>query len=247
MNRIVCRIALSFWLGAVLPLIAYAAEFVLPLPQLTGAFPYGQTAGPIDICISSGLSALSNMTISISGIHHTGWWDGDNVEDFYHGPIGATLTFYINSTASYPDRWRARLPLSSYGNFSNTVTLGRCGGGSLWDFLKDGVTDLQAINELVYGFGGHVTTAPYVYIADISLTINGKPLPKFTSIDSDGTFTWSTIPSGGHIELFNAPALEGPWQRVAAMTNQESSFTPTISNSSPPQFYRATWIENIQP
>ncbi len=247
MKRIVCHIVWIFCLITAIPFRAYASEFVLPFPRLTGDLPYGNSVGPTNVDIGSGLSALSNMTVSISGIHQNGWWDGDNVEGFYHGPIGATLTVTMNCSASYPNRWRARLSLSSDGSFSNTVALGRCGGGTLWDFLEDGVTDLQVIHESLVGYGGRVTTAPHVYIANMTLTIRGKPLPKFTSIGSGGTFSWSTTPSGGHIELFHAPVLEGPWQRVAAMTNHESSFTPAISNSSPPQFYRATWIEDVPP
>ena len=144
------------------------------------------------------------------------------------------------NTAGFADRWDGKFRPSADGNFSTNVVLKRNGGGTQWDFLKDGETDLLVSHDYIAGMGGRVTVAPYVKITNISLLINGTPLPRFTSMGADGTLSWSTLPTRGHLELFGAESLTNSWQPVAVFTNQETTFTPAITNKQ--YFYRSIWV-----
>ncbi len=241
MKHSIYRILCVSVINAVMAASIYASEFLLPLPLLEGAYPYGSYTGPVEVNISSELYALSNMTVSISGVHSNGWWDGDDLWDFYHGPRGATIEIIMNVAGGFPWMWQGTLRLSHDGSFSTNVVLGLSSGN--WDFLKDGVTDLQVLNAIIFGFG-NMTEEPYVDITNISLTIEGCPLPRFTSLKAGGTLSWSKLPTGGHLELFGTTSLTNSWEPVAVFTNQENSYDPSTTNQNECYFYKAIWVED---
>lgn len=156
-------------------------EFRLPIPQLAGGYAYGKSRGPVPFDLGSSLSTVVVIRVEVAGTFSLGWWDGDDVEDSYHGPRGSSLYFEMNGDAAYPHRWGASVGLATNGSFSQTITLRRSGGGTDWDFLRDGTSDLHVHHSLIYGWGG-MTIPPQVTITSLTVSIEAERAPDRLAI-----------------------------------------------------------------
>jgi hypothetical protein len=187
-----------------------AAVFEVRLSSLEGSYLYPSARGPAPIDLHTALQGLAGISVRCSGFHTNGWWMGDGVEDHYNGPRGATLMIQMNLGGSNGDRWTFSTTFNATGPFSITNLLHRAGGGTNWDFLRDGITDLQASHEGVFGWGGFVTN-PIVLITNLTVSIEASPAPLIIS-------SLQLLPSG-YVQFIVSGGAPGQTNIVEASSN----------------------------
>ena len=195
-------------------------EFRVQVPSLAGAYTYGQSHLPAPFDLGCYLASVAAIRVEITGTNSMGWWDGDNVEDHYHGPRGSTASLVMNHAAAWYLRWFASAEFNTNGPFNQTMTLQPEGDGADWSFLQNGNADLYVENPFLLGWGG-MTIPPQLSVSSLTVIVEGERLFKILSVSRDGKLCWSPMPTPGVIRVYSAPELAGPWSIVA--TNASSN------------------------
>jgi hypothetical protein len=180
--RMVAFVAVLLFFSCETPSSAMANLFRIELPQLEGSYSYGQSSAIVPINLGTPLTDLKNIQLELSGVHNSGWWVGDMVEDLYEGPRGGFLYARMDSESTWslhtwPSQWIGHYNGNGDGSFTATMTLSRLGGGSDWSFLRDGVTDLTFIHDVQGGWGSF-TTQPSFNFTDVTLVVDATPIPE---------------------------------------------------------------------
>lgn len=199
---------------------AFGEEFLVQVPQLTGGCGYGQSRGPVPFDVGSCLSTVAVIRVEIAGTYSMGWWDGDDIEDFYHGPRGSIVDFEMNHDAGWSLRWSGSAGFGTNGLFNRTITLAPQGTNANWDFLRDGTGDLYVYHSILLGWG-RMTIPPQMTITSVTAVVEGERLLQIVSFSRDGALCWSRMPTEGVIRVHFAPEVTGPWSIVA--TNASSN------------------------
>ena len=194
----------------------FSEEFRLQIPQLAGGYAYGQSRGPVPFDLGSSLSTVAVIRVEIAGTFSMGWWDGDDVEDFYHGPMGSSLYFEMNCGAAYPYWWSASAGFGTNGPFSQTITLRGLGGGTNWDFLRDGTSDLYVYHSVLYGWGD-MTIPPQVTISSLTVSIEAERAPERLSIRvSQVELCWPTATNAWYQLQYRSILTTNQWVPISA-------------------------------
>jgi hypothetical protein len=213
--------------------------FETRLPALEAVYRYSDFRGPVIVDLGTRLLSLTNVVVRLSGLHTNGWWVGDGVWDPYVGPQGARLVVYMDSGTPSFARWANALRLTNDGPFSATVPLW---GGVPWDFLRDGVTDLELMHDAVFGAeGGGFTLPPFLEVTNVVLSIEATPQVIVRSLAPDGTLTWSALPTDGISEIESAVSPRGPWRRELLLTDNICSLRLEIREDTRSRFFRVKW------
>jgi hypothetical protein len=209
-------------------------EFRLQIPQLAGGYPYGQSRGPVPFDLGACLAALAATRVEIAGTYSPGWWDGDDVEDFYHGPMGSQLYFEMSES------WLSSAGFSTNGPFNRTITLWPQEAATSWYFLRDGTADLYVYHSMIYGWG-RMTIPPQMTISSVTVVIEAERLFRITSFSHDGALCWTPMPTQGVIRLEFAPQLSGPWSPAGSTGSSNMCCNVTFPPGENAGFYRIVY------
>lgn len=220
----------------------FGEEFRLQIPQLSGACAYGQWRGPVPFDLGSCLSTVAAIRVEVAGTYSMGWWDGDDVEDFYHGPMGSSLFFQMNHDAGLVRSWYASADLGTNGLFNQTITL-RPGAHASWDFLRDGTADLSLEHSGFMGWG-HMTVPPQATISSVTVAIEAERLLRMVSFSRDGALCWTPMPTQGVIRVHFAPEVTGSWSIVATNASSNTCYNVTFPPGGNAGFYRIVYSNN---
>ena len=205
-----CAITAGLFAGP-LTTATFGEEFRLHLPELAGSYFYGQAQGPVAFDLGSSFATVAAIRVEVAGTCSLGWWDGDDVEDFYHGPRGGSLYFEMNHAAAYPYRWGASVDLGTNGPFSRTVILRRLGGGTNADFLRAGTSDLYVYHSLLLGWGG-MRIPPQVLVSSLTLSIEAERAPERLSIrTSQIELCWATVTNAWYQLQYRSSLTTNQW------------------------------------
>ncbi len=234
--RIVGILLIAIW---ALVSTTLAEEFRVQIPALAGTYAYGQSHGPAPFDLRCSLASVTAARVEFTGSYTMGWWDGDDVEDYYHGPKGGSARFELNHAAPSYLRWVASVHFGTNGSFSYTITF-RPGSQADWKFLEHGTADLYADHDTLIGWG-YMSIPPELALSPVTLVVEGERLFKILSLSRDGTLSWSPMPAGGVIRVYSAPELTGPWS-IAATTPSSNTFCNlTLAPGGSAAFFRAVY------
>ena len=234
---------------------AASFEFTVNSPGiLTELLPSAQVK---PLPLGTNLSALYQVTAQISGVHSNGWWVGDRVENFYFGPIGATLEVYllvgggVPSVALPAGGWyQGEIDFANDGRFRVDLNLvpTRPYLSSL-PYVPNGQVALFLVEWPLVGFGGGLESKPFLQVSEARIELQDSPGIQLTRVGGETVLSWSALPASGVVEILAAPELNGPWQVAFQVPATRSSVTlgPQQSDS---RFFRLRWsaaAQNRQP
>jgi hypothetical protein len=215
-------------------------EFRVQIPALAGTYAYGQSHGPASFDLGCYLASVAAIRVEITGTNTMGWWDGDDVEDHYHGPRGSNAGLEMNHTADWYLRWIASAAFNTNGPFNQTMTLHPQEADAGWSFLQDGTADLYVENPLLIGWGG-MAISPQLTVSSLTVVVEGERLFKIISFSRGGMLCWSPMPTTGVVRVYSAPAPAGPWSIVATTASSNACCNVTLAPAANAAYLRAVY------
>jgi hypothetical protein len=208
--------------------VAIAGSYSVDMPVLCGIYDYGAERGPQEIDLDTSFTTVSNITISVTGYHSGGYWQGGDCT----GPMGATIMI---------KNWYPRTTLSATGIISTNILLSNSSHGYL--FANDGKLSFSIENPLMYCInGGGFVTSPWFSLSSVVLTVQGVPAFRIKDIASDGTYQWSQTPNGVTARLECATSIDGSWSTCAVTSLSRTGAVVTMP-SMDRYFLRAVYNE----
>jgi len=238
-RQLIIAAGVCAFLAGVMTSEAFGEEFRVPIHQLEGSYSYLQSRGPEPFDIGSCVSTVVVVRVEITGTHYMGWWDGDDVEDYYHGPKGGYLYITLNLGANSEPNFSIWTHFDTTGPFSRTLTF-PASVSQYWTFLADGVSDLRIHQEGIYGWGTW-TIYPLIDISSVTVSIEAERLIKIVSLSRDGTLCWTPTRSNGVTHVEFATDLAGSWTRVASTPSTNTCCNVTIPPESAAGFFRVCY------
>jgi hypothetical protein len=220
--------------------VAWGEEFRVAIPQLAGDYYYGQSRGPASFDIGACVTNVAAIRVEISGTHYMGWWDGDDVEDYYHGPMAGGIFAAMNRSAGWQWEWSASSYFSATGPFNRTLTLGPRLNGHDSSFLNDGTSDLYVYQPILVGWG-MMTVSPLVSVSSVTVVIEAQRVIRISSFSLDGSLSWTPTPTQGVTHIEFTPTLTEPWTRVASTPGTNTCCTVTLPADANAGFFRVCY------
>ncbi len=222
----------------------FGEEFRLEVPQLVESYAYGQLRGPVPFDLGWRLASITAIQVVVTGTYTLGWFDGDNVENFYHGPMGSGLWAQMNHSADWALRWSGSTHIGTTGPFSRTISLGPDSGRANLDFLLDGASDLWLEHEVVYSFGGGMTIPPQATITAVTVVVEAERQFKIISFLPGSALSWTHTPTQGVIRVQYSPQPTGSWSTVASTWSSNGCCTITSPPATNAGFYRVVYSQD---
>ena len=234
---------LTLWVSALVS-TTLGEEFRVQIPALAGAYPYGQSRGPLPFDTGCYFASVKTVRLEFTGSYSMGWFDGDDIENFYHGPMGTGAWFELNHGAPWNLRWFGSVHFGTNGPFSCTLTFQPSWPKADWQFLENGSADLYAQHEYAITAGwGAMSIPPQLTVSSVTLVVEGERMFKILSLSRDGTLCWSRMPAPGVIRVYSAPELTGPWSIVATTPSSNTCCKVALSPGGSTRYLRAVYSD----